>query len=901
MLFLRASDEKNAMYLLLFHLEPVYSTHLDYILIQCFRVLPGYDYLITEIPTASRTSLLLRKMVRVAMREGHFLHENLYALHRIALLRHDDVELIPGSPADIPVIQHFLQGKANHKALLDAFIDSTHYRTSRQASQLHTTVFRIAGTIIGFVIFGQETNLDYLQAQYNIDDFMYIPQHREQGHLRIFHYVITPLVNSFNQFILKELLRIHNASSYFYRFYPLDQQEERNDSFVCCLENLQLVRPRYPVLKYNESGDESDWLMLPTSQARDVQPPFALFHTNRRTLYDLREDILDRIVIIGASDMSLQVLRNLSLFPHVSFTNILLIDPHGVPIIDFLDKVAANGYRSARELFTARELCQLAVPTQCQIVYGRAVTMDKENRLLHVNAKTRIPFDWMVIGTGTQFLSFNINVDTDYISTLLNENIPNKPQRRMQMKSPLNNYFVMNNAFEVDAVVKDVQALLSDPSSKGYFVVYGNALEAYGGVASLLKRGVASDEILFVNPAPAYPESATVFSSMDLERWVKSEMFSQGVVVIMEWIAVAHNEGRGGDVIETVTFWTDEATFKTYQVQAFFNYSDRQMNPYTQSFLNSAHLILDKKVVVDEQFYAYRPRIMAAGSWCKFSRRHFVSNFEFNDVNSREIGDAVSMELLKNLCPEMFLLDAKKPEEKAVVHKDITAYPKLPQFRKPVVDNIALPFGWYYCNIRSPPNPIAGTATMTSSSEPDKKSKLRMDDRRLISTGCIADGNLCEIYLDKLYLIDQIVCVTQFAPPVDTLMTIHGMHEGWLELIRRFEDGYISSFFEYFQELWLSCILYDRFPALGGELRRLLLDDRGDGNNISVLQLVVQSFQNQEMAHSPNNQTLEEIARRLRVTGINMDIEKTMENFLECNNRHLPMYAAKDNVGEQLN
>ena len=238
------------MYLLLFHLDPLHSTHLEQILSHCFRALPGYDYLITEIPTASHTNILPRKMIRVAMREGHFLHENLYALHKVALFRHDDVELTPGSSVDIPTIRHFLQGKANHTALLEAFIDSTHYHTNRQASQLHTVVFRVAGTIIGFVTFSQETNLDYLQAHYNIDDFMYVTQHREQGHLRIFHYVLNPLLNSFNQFILKELLRIYNASSYFYRFYPLDQQEERGDSFLCCLENFQLIRPRYPVLKY---------------------------------------------------------------------------------------------------------------------------------------------------------------------------------------------------------------------------------------------------------------------------------------------------------------------------------------------------------------------------------------------------------------------------------------------------------------------------------------------------------------------------------------------------------------------------------------------------------------------------------------------------------------------------
>ena len=104
--------------------------------------------------------------------------------------------------------------------------------------------------------------------------------------------------------------------------------------------------------------------------------------------------------------------------------------------------------------------------------------------------------------------------------------------------------------------------------------------------------------------------------------------------------------------------------------------------------------------------------------------------------------------------------------------------------------------------LESPQNPVAGTGTMSKGSEPDKKSSLRMDDQRLISTGCIADGNLCEIYLDKLHLMDQIVCVTQSAPPVETLMTIHGMHEAWLELVKRFEDGYIRDFFGSKGHVW---------------------------------------------------------------------------------------------------
>ena len=60
------------------------------------------------------------------------------------------------------------------------------------------------------------------------------------------------------------------------------------------------------------------------------------------------------------------------------------------------------------------------------------------------------------------------------------------------------------------------------------------------------------------------------------------------------------------------------------------------------------------------------------------------------NVNAREVGDFISVELLDELKPNA------EPKQ---VKVDDKGYPVLPIFRKPVVDSVELPFGWYYCNI----------------------------------------------------------------------------------------------------------------------------------------------------------------------------------------------------------
>ena len=179
---------------------------------------------------------------------------------------------------------------------------------------------------------------------------------------------------------------------------------------------------------------------------------------------------LSCILVAKCLDFS-QVLRNLILFPHIRFTNILLIDPHGMAATDQTDVPGEEPpFPPSRSLFTTRELHQLAIHAHCQIIYGKAITMDKGRRILHVNDKLRIPFDFMVIGTGTQFLAFNINVDTDWISSLASgdseqQQLADFPRKTLQQThSYLENYFTVNNAYEADCVVSKIERLMEDPN-----------------------------------------------------------------------------------------------------------------------------------------------------------------------------------------------------------------------------------------------------------------------------------------------------------------------------------------------------------------------------------------------------------------------------------------------------
>jgi hypothetical protein len=67
-----------------------------------------------------------------------------------------------------------------------------------------------------------------------------------------------------------------------------------------------------------------------------------------------------------------------------------------------------------------------------------------------------------------------------------------------------------------------------------------------------------------------------------------------------------------------------------------------------------------------------------------------------------------------------------------------------------------------------------------------------------------------------------------------------------------------------------------------------------------VIEMINQYFEDQEWPQSSKNFLHEEIMKRVRLTGINFDLAEIIGNFLENNNRHLPMYASKTNQGEDL-
>ncbi|XP_055355516.1 uncharacterized protein LOC129600896 isoform X2 [Paramacrobiotus metropolitanus] len=685
--YIEAHGGQNAMFLFLFYLDPLYTTHTDDILMHCYRTFPGYDYLLT-LTTTTEPDGPLHQLLRVPFRENRFLREDLYIHHIAGLIRAHDIEFFPGSTRDLEAIQAFLGGKADGDLLFNAFRDAVYYRTNLETSRLLTTVFRVDGCIIGFAVYFLETDMEYLVAHYALEDLMFVPVHSDTGFCRILHFIINPLFNHFNRYILKELMRSSGATCFFYKFYPVKSQAERKDTRPCCLEEMLLVRPRN-VLRFS---DKADWKLLPPQSAREQQEPFALYMVNRRWLFDRKKVIPSRIAVIGASDMSLQVTRNIILNPHLRFANLILVSSHGIPLID-QDDVTVKAFPSARQLFTRRELNQLAIPANIQVIFGTAITLDKSRKVLYVNDKQRIPVDYLVIGTGLQFLDFDVSVDSQWLTKLAETvcaeacAVAKMPPRRFQSPcQTLTNFFVVNDAWQADSVISQLEAIRKD-SQSGYYVIYGMALESYGCVTTLLRMGILAEEIVFVDPAPDIREARTAFSSPECETWVKNLMYINGIVVCSGWHVVAYNDGDGGETIKTVTFWTDERTFKTYNARAFFNFTEKDIGPSAYTFVNSSYLVMDGKLVVDERFHATEQWIWAGGAGCKFPRRLYAPDFRLAEVNAREIGDIIAMDLIKTIAPSQL---------GGATGKDAD---RVPEFKKPVVECTELPFGWYYCNI----------------------------------------------------------------------------------------------------------------------------------------------------------------------------------------------------------
>ena len=80
------------------------------------------------------------------------------------------------------------------------------------------------------------------------------------------------------------------------------------------------------------------------------------------------------------------------------------------------------------------------------VVYGKMTKIDRKKKHVVVNHRSIVPYDHLVICTGTQF-QVPAPTDADISQLVTNNEVPNSPDRRL-MDVPPRNAFVINDSYE---------------------------------------------------------------------------------------------------------------------------------------------------------------------------------------------------------------------------------------------------------------------------------------------------------------------------------------------------------------------------------------------------------------------------------------------------------------------
>jgi NADH dehydrogenase FAD-containing subunit len=97
-----------------------------------------------------------------------------------------------------------------------------------------------------------------------------------------------------------------------------------------------------------------------------------------------------QVVVLGASETGLAALEQLLLHPALEFTSLTLVAPGGL-----------HGARSPGPYCPAL-LARLALDTRVVVLPGRAVGLDRGQRLVQLESGALVPYDLLLLATGLQ-------------------------------------------------------------------------------------------------------------------------------------------------------------------------------------------------------------------------------------------------------------------------------------------------------------------------------------------------------------------------------------------------------------------------------------------------------------------------------------------------------------------
>ncbi|XP_053736719.1 cilia- and flagella-associated protein 61 [Synchiropus splendidus] len=754
-----------------------------------FQLYPDLDLCVFDVPTLYPEFPLLQNFLRVPRQHNSALTSELYVFHRAGLRR---VQVRPAAVTDRAAVAELVKDLKLHSSLLrdlDLFFQT---RRDSAGVPLQAFLVHVQDHAVGIVIIGDEQDMEYIRAHYNIEHFIYFSHHRYQEHALLRHFALCSSFTPFSKHLFRELLRLSHKSCLYHRVYHRghSQQGSLVQPLDCVVSCAVPVRPRSQIIyPLEELGQNA-----PSAQVTEEQAPFALSLITRKLTMEPKVTINSGLVVVGASDCGLSFLEALCFCPHLRFNNLTLVSTHGFPG-DHHDA----GFLSTSHAYSSRDLAQLPLSSCVRVVTGTMVAIDRKSKHICLAGGDLVRYDQLVLCTGLQYQRPSVASHTG----------PDADAPRVRACRPQpSNLFTLNDAADCSTARGWIQDnfLLSDEAA----VVYGSDIDVYTSVQTLLELGVVGSRIHLVHP-PRDPGSR-VFPDRVVEEAVMGAMEKEGVRVYSDLLLTQMNEGDPPDLLTSVTF-TGRGQSLQLPCGLVLNLSNPGVDLDAFHSMNSALLVFDGRLVIDAFCHTNDANIFAAGTLTKFSRCYYTEEWSHSSFNSKEVGQALAALLLPRLDTTL-----AAPQDEGSVDPERL----VPIYSQPKITGGKLPGGFHFLHVAKPSSAEPATpASVALSGAPPQE--------RLLVTGSPQSGDYFCLRLDDYQLVEGFTCLSLQPLPVCNYLSLYGKHQQLLgQLSRRYQQGGIPDLFRFFNQSSCLAVYHDRFSDLEQELLQIVTPQTQD-------------------------------------------------------------------------
>eukprot|EP01137_Pigoraptor_chileana_P032179 Opistho-2@21151 len=820
----------------LFCVDERYESRSVDFLQAAFNAFPYHDYCVLAMPPTMPEFPLLRRFLRVLSKPGISVSQELFLCHRHSLLTNIGVRAV--HPRDLPSIGRMCEAMEDGgSTIIDDVEIALDTKQDPDGVGVYAFVMTCAEQIVAVSVVRSMTvtNASELRGMYNLEDFIVFAGHGDDEHVSLHHFVVNPIFTYRSRHFAREILRQLSKSCMYYRVYPNPSAgvggPTKSQTMTALIEEMVQVRPRRQIC-YPEGVRN-----MPAKPAPHA--PFALSFLCKKMIYEPKLTVNARIVVIGASDVGLSYLASLVYQPHLRFGNLMLISPHGFPA-EMAPDAARERFLSSCHCFTRDDHHRLALPTMVSSVSATMKGIDRENGLVHLENGQQVPYDYLVLATGAQLrLQGQLNI----------------PARRVPR-----NVVCINDDADAQAfleLLETIRPIVRERRGGDWkIIVYGASIDAFCAVEGLLFSGIPGESIVLVKPALS--SSTDTFGRIDDEQALQritAEMKREGVTIHEAGILSGFEPGKdSGEVTGIQLKLAGRRDAVVVPCKAVVLASTRAVDQEVFRAVNDACLVFDGRLVVDAGFATNDRRIFSAGALAKYARRYHAPHMNMALHNSRELGEALAVEMLA-------LFD---PLADKVVHEDNL----LPLFLQPKLFGGIMPGGLSFLSMQPPPSVDA---------DPNEGRSVSTNHR----------DNYFQIKIDRYDCIESLACLTKGPLEVGNLACLYGLPQTYANrLMARFDEGLVKDLFAFFRQAWAMSLFHDRFDVF----RKEVLEGTASHHHSKALQALIAGWLRESPSTDLTSANRSTIVDSFTNSDARKVVEKKLFEFLEFNSYHLPMY-----------